>query len=293
MMSGYKISVVIPTYNRQELLKKTIISLVNQSLSKEEFEVIICDDGSKDKPISLIEKFKKNLNIRYFYQEDKGFRAGAARNIGLKEAKGDIVLFLDTGVVLEENALANHFIIHKEYNEPIALIGYMYGFDELNENKQAINSVGINPNNVGEGIKKLKHLKIFDRREKIFEKNGENLLNWKAPWIIFWTGHLSVPRKECLELKGFDESLDSWGYEDIDLGIRWFVKGYKIIMSREVSSIHLPHDKFKSTLKASERREYSNKKKKILLDKYNLAALKLWMNYETIEIEEKLLEEQP
>lgn len=59
MMSGYKISVVIPTYNRQELLKKTIISLVNQSLSKEEFEVIICDDGSKDKPISLIEKFKK------------------------------------------------------------------------------------------------------------------------------------------------------------------------------------------------------------------------------------------
>ena len=85
-----KISVIIPTYNRKKTLARAIQSVINQSLSP--FEILIIDDGSND---GTEEWVKENFqNIKYIYQNNRG--VSSARNIGVENANGDWVAFLDS-----------------------------------------------------------------------------------------------------------------------------------------------------------------------------------------------------
>ena len=85
-----KISVIIPTYNRKKTLARAIQSVINQSLSP--FEILIVDDGSND---GTEEWVKDNFqNIKYIYQNNHG--VSSARNIGIENAYGDWVAFLDS-----------------------------------------------------------------------------------------------------------------------------------------------------------------------------------------------------
>lgn len=85
-----KISVIIPTYNRKKTLARAIQSVINQSLSA--FEILIIDDGSND---GTKEWVKENFqNIKYIYQNNRG--VSSARNIGIENANGDWVAFLDS-----------------------------------------------------------------------------------------------------------------------------------------------------------------------------------------------------
>ena len=73
-MDNYKATVVIPTYNRLQELKLTLDSLVLQKCSYP-FEVIVADDGSYENTKAVIDEYIGKLNIRYVFQEEKGFRA--------------------------------------------------------------------------------------------------------------------------------------------------------------------------------------------------------------------------
>ena len=85
-----KISVIIPTYNRKKTLARAIQSVINQSLSP--FEILIVDDGSND---GTEEWVKDNFqNIKYIYQNNHG--VSSARNVGIENAYGDWVAFLDS-----------------------------------------------------------------------------------------------------------------------------------------------------------------------------------------------------
>ena len=64
-MNEYKVSVIIPTYNRSALLQNTLNSLCNQTLSLNEFEVIVVDDGSNDLTYNVIKKYQNNLNLKW------------------------------------------------------------------------------------------------------------------------------------------------------------------------------------------------------------------------------------
>ncbi|HLF46080.1 MAG TPA: glycosyltransferase family 2 protein, partial [Chitinophagaceae bacterium] len=86
-------SVIIPTYNRAHLIKETIDSVLRQT--HPHFEIIIVDDGSTDDTKQVIENhFGKDARVIYFYKQNE--ERGAARNFGLKQAKGDYAVFLDS-----------------------------------------------------------------------------------------------------------------------------------------------------------------------------------------------------
>lgn len=92
VLSSYKyISVVIPTYNRKNLLRYTLESLRKQNLPTRYFEVIVVDDGGFDNSEKIVSEYKTVLNIQYFWQENDGFRAGKARNIWAMIADGDYI----------------------------------------------------------------------------------------------------------------------------------------------------------------------------------------------------------
>ena len=97
-------SIIIPAYNEEDSLAKTVESVLKLNYPKEKYEIIIVNDGSKDKT----EEIAKNLenkygNVRAFTKKNGG--KGSALNFGIKKAKGEIVLSLDADSMVTENAL--------------------------------------------------------------------------------------------------------------------------------------------------------------------------------------------
>ncbi len=88
------VSVIIPTFNRSAFLDRAMESVIKQSLIPD--ELIIVDDGSDDDTRSLVAQKTEtaSLPVRYLYQKNRG--ASAARNLGVKEAQGEILCFLDS-----------------------------------------------------------------------------------------------------------------------------------------------------------------------------------------------------
>ena len=96
------ISVIIPAYNAASYIEECINSVISQT--KKEIEIIIINDGSKDKTLDVINKFK-DKRIKLFTTKNNGI--GKTRNFGLKKAKGKYIFFLDSDDYIPENALEN------------------------------------------------------------------------------------------------------------------------------------------------------------------------------------------
>jgi glycosyltransferase involved in cell wall biosynthesis len=94
------ISVIIPTYNRGYVIRQTLDSVLVQTIS--DFEILIVDDGSTDDTKQIIDEIKDS-RIKYFYQNNGG--VSSARNLGLKNAQGKFVCFLDSDDLWPANFL--------------------------------------------------------------------------------------------------------------------------------------------------------------------------------------------
>lgn len=96
-----KISVIIPTYNRKFFLKRSVDSVLKQTLKP--YEIIIIDDGSSDGTSSMIKESYPAVNL--IRQENKG--VSAARNTGIRSSSGDWICFLDSDDEWKKNKLKN------------------------------------------------------------------------------------------------------------------------------------------------------------------------------------------
>lgn len=92
-----KITVIIPVFNGEKYLERTVKSLINQSFGFENIEVIIVDDCSTDNTTNIMKEFSNEYsNIKCFYLEKNNGAAGKGRNIGLENASCDYIMFLDS-----------------------------------------------------------------------------------------------------------------------------------------------------------------------------------------------------
>ena len=108
-----KISVVIPTYNRIALVERAIDSVLRQSIKP--FDIIVVDDGSDDGTTEMIQKKYRSINL--VQQQNSG--VSAARNNGIKHAKGDWIALLDSDDEWTEKKLenqANRLIKNPDYH---------------------------------------------------------------------------------------------------------------------------------------------------------------------------------
>ncbi|MCT7990060.1 glycosyltransferase family 2 protein [Laspinema olomoucense] len=120
-------SVVVPTYNRANLLGDTIESVLDQTFK--DFELLVIDDGSTDETREIVTSFCNSANIRYIYQENKG--QGVARNTAIKTATGEWVAFLDSDDLWLPDHLKGHYDLICSSEEKISWIhsGYLF-FDD-------------------------------------------------------------------------------------------------------------------------------------------------------------------
>ena len=115
------VSVVIPTYNREQLLPAAIDSVLAQTYR--EFEIVVVDDGSTDRTADKIESMSRSISedggrtprIRYFHQSNQG--QSAARNKGIAEAKGDWIAFLNSDDVWLPEKLMSQIRAIEQFEE--------------------------------------------------------------------------------------------------------------------------------------------------------------------------------
>jgi glycosyltransferase involved in cell wall biosynthesis len=134
------LSVIIPTWNRRELLKEAIVSVLQQQVP---CEVIVCDDGSTEDMGRLCDEFSL-----VWSRTDDRRGAQAARNRGLAQAKGEVVLFLDSDDVLADEGVA--LLLNKFIEDPT--LDYVWGkvtkTDETLSPLPTANLVGENFDNI-------------------------------------------------------------------------------------------------------------------------------------------------
>jgi glycosyltransferase involved in cell wall biosynthesis len=138
-------SVVIPTYNRADIISATILSVIKQSHI--DWELIIIDDGGSDNTKDVVNSFKDS-RIKYFWKSN-GER-GAARNFGTQKAKGDYVFFLDSDDILYPTHLQHAF---KKINELDHPEFFHSRYEELFEDKK-VQVDKLDQDNIWDRIKK-------------------------------------------------------------------------------------------------------------------------------------------
>ena len=112
------VSVIIPTYNRKDLLHETLNSLAQQTYPKDHFEIIVVDDGSTDGTAAMSrEAFP--FALRYFWQTNQG--DAIARNLGARQSQADILVFLDDDMLVEPDYLTYLIREHAEYQNRITV----------------------------------------------------------------------------------------------------------------------------------------------------------------------------
>ena len=121
----YKISIILPTYNVENYLKRCFDSLLSQTIGFENLQIIFVDDFSTDNSCNIIDKYSEDYEnvISLHLHENSGF-AGKPRNEGMKYAFADYLLFLDPDDFLMENACEILYNKITEANTDIVVAGY-------------------------------------------------------------------------------------------------------------------------------------------------------------------------
>ena len=276
-MNKVKVSVIVPTYNRKNLLEYTLKSFINQTMNKNDYEVIVCDDGSNDNTFELVKNYIDKINIKYCFHKHDGFRAALTRNTGINIAKGEICVFIDSGMVACEKFLEEHYNNHKINQANCIVTGSILGFKLSKESEDELKKI-FDINYLNESFIKISsNEKFCDERDYILNHIGADMNLWPAPWIYFWSGNISVKKEELQKIGLFDENYVGWGGEDTDLGIRLYLNNLKYVYTQKAQAIHYPHPQTSIS-----KEEFNNRviqRKTSLLEKYGskVDGMKYWL----------------
>jgi glycosyltransferase involved in cell wall biosynthesis len=266
-----KCSIIVPTRNRKKLLELTLDSICNQKF-KGEFEVIIVDDGSNDGTEEIVKKAKYDKLLISYFAIDHHCSSGPAkaRNYGIRLAKGEVLCFVDSGMILKSNFIQRHCNAHT--NGKNVVIGTVLGFNVLTDNKMFLDR--FNKMELQSFIHSIEEQDIYkDPRDESYRNFDYKISAMPAPWHFFWTCNVSVDSQCIKDDIFFDEKFSGWGLEDIDFGYRLYKKGYIYSVDREAIAIHYPHD---SIYDKNKKIRQENKNFKIFLDKYTDVVVEMY-----------------
>lgn len=278
-MKNY-ISVIMPTYNKETRLMLALKSLENQDFPLDQWELVLVDDGSKKNTKEMVDKLNLKINYKYIFQDNSG--RSVARNKGIANSKGNILVFMDDDLIASPQFLTNHAMLHisHEYDNLI-VHGAIYEITYSKFFEDPIN--GVLYSEYGEYENKVPKLEekcnkilsfkedfaLFSRyfsKKTRFERGVEYELtlpqNRQAvPWIGFNGGNVSVAR--CIVEKAgcFDEKLGKkWGAEDIELGFRINELDVLWMYSNAACNYHISHYRKNVFEVGKESHEYCKKK---------------------------------
>lgn len=106
------ISVVIPAYNKGTIIQRSLKFVLKQTCQDFVYEVIVVDNNSTDNTLEILTQLSTEYpHLRYYVEKDKG--AGAARNRGVLESNGELLVFLDDDIIVQSDHILQHYLYHK------------------------------------------------------------------------------------------------------------------------------------------------------------------------------------
>jgi len=206
------ISVIIPTLNSENTIHDTLSSIFLNNFPRESYEVIVVDNGSIDNTMKVVRGFPAKL----FSCPRKG--QAPARNRGLQEARGDIICFTDSDVIVPRNWLEKVARFLKDHPEVDGMGGRVFP--------------------PSKGHKNLIHKWVgeiyYEDQDFPKEITKSRFLSYRGS---LYSANCSYRREVLLSQNGFDETL--WDGNDIDLCWRLILKGKNLIFNPDIKVTHM------------------------------------------------------
>lgn len=216
------ISIVFPTYNRCDVVERTIAHLLAQEYPADRYEIVAVDNSTDGTPAMvrrIAEASARDGGPRVVLDWVPERLPAVKRNRGLRQAQGELVMFINDDLWLEPTALAEHAASHRAHEDPVAVLGWCRQSPEMPRTP------------------------FVDFYEPFAYSRMDHLVDQPVPYEMFWSMNLSLPRQVMLDRNlVFHEDWAHIGHEDVELGWRWTQAGFAAIYNPRARGDHFhPH----------------------------------------------------
>lgn len=210
-----EISVIVPTHNQAALLAESLRALSSQSLGGDQYEIIVVDDGSTDAtPMVIARAGSGVIPVRLPSRRGRS----AARNAGIRQARGQVIVFVDSDVIVRPDFLLRHLSAHRR----------------------------------GEGILSRGPVIVIEEPERAGESPLPRLLFSPA---YLDTANAGIEKDALVRAGLFDENFPGYGWEDFELGLRLKRLGIRRVFDRGAVAFHVQRPLHEAPLDALLRKE--------------------------------------
>jgi peptidoglycan/xylan/chitin deacetylase (PgdA/CDA1 family)/glycosyltransferase involved in cell wall biosynthesis len=202
MTAPLKLSVMVPTHNRRDVLvSRTLPAMFNQDTPADDYEIVVVVDGSTDGTAEALRQLRPPCSLRIIEQPNRG--PSAARNNGIQAAQGDLLLFIDDDIICGPHLFQQHIQAHAD-SEPAVVYG----------------PISIAPGTPPSVLKYAIEVWYQQYYGRLDSQNG-----LRFPQDEYLISNSSIPRASLVACGGFDEKMTA--KEDYELGLRLWKMGVR------------------------------------------------------------------
>lgn len=213
-----RVSVILCTYNRREILEKSLRAWERQDAAPGTFELVVVNDGSRDGTRELLDATSLSIPTRVLHRENGGL--AAARNTGIAAARGEFLLFVNDDTIATPSLVSEHLRAHASAASSgqgeVAVLG------TFEQPLPALDNALMRVLEVGDLVFRYSDMRSGERYD----------------YQRFWTCNVSVKAALVARAGGFDERFKRYGAEDIDLGFRLQELGVEVLYCASARAQH-------------------------------------------------------
>jgi GT2 family glycosyltransferase len=222
MATDLELAVLLTTYERPKHLERSLASLALQRNMTGRFEVVVCDDGSRDHTSEVVRRFASAVDfpLSLTTHPHRGFRVALCRNDGVRATTAPYLLFSDSDCIFPPDHLADHL---RARRPGVVRAGNCHWLTR--EDTERLDLPAVASGVYRDRVAQLDRLRMFHRWAK--EKYYELVHHPSKPKL---TGcNIGISRADLEAVNGFDEAFVGWGCEDDDLAFRLRKAGKRIV----------------------------------------------------------------
>jgi GT2 family glycosyltransferase len=257
-------SFVIPFRDNHAQLFQTLAALNRlEGFGKNDYEVIVVDDGSLEEKKIRTGDLNTGYPIEYLYlPRDPRSSRSRARNHGWRIARGEIIVFIDSDIIVRSDYLKEVGRCFQSRRD-ILVVGprILLGRDEtekITSGSVSAESFRLDPDDY----------ESRDYRQYLCETISWNVHSHAFPWTLVYSCNMAVRKSDLETVNGFDENFIAWGLEDNELGLSLMESGVLILLNPRMEVLHQYHGCRNDHFIPDERKDEYEKNILYLLDKH-------------------------
>ncbi len=224
-----RLAIVIPAYNRTDVLAKTLGALSAQDYPAASLTVVVADDGSSEDVKAVVDAWQPPFSKLYVRQDHDGFGAGRARNLGAHAVPSDVIIFLDSDALVSTDFASKHAAWHVDDPKSVVIGGRVHlSSTDLSVEQLEVGGVDFTTQS-------------FETRgdfRSVLTRRTSRLQNTDEGYRAFVSSNVSLPTSLFESTGGFDARFRWWGSEDSEFGWRLWQAGATFVADETARIYH-------------------------------------------------------